>query len=153
MQYWLMKSEPDVYSIQDLKRDKTAMWEGCRNYQVRNMLRDSMQINDLAFFYHSNAKPSGIVGIMKIVSHAYPDPTQFEKESEYYDEKSSRENPRWYVRDVEFVEEFSDTITLQDMREIPELNEMLVLRKGQRLSITPVSPEEWKSVIGLDHKK
>ncbi|MBS1721364.1 MAG: EVE domain-containing protein [Armatimonadetes bacterium] len=148
MAYWLMKSEPDVYSIDDLAKAKgPAMWEGCRNYTVRNFMRDTMKEGDLAFFYHSNADPSGIVGIMKIVGEPYPDPTQFDPNSEYYDAKSPAEQPRWLARDVVFVEKFSRTLTLADLRAIPGLEEMLVLRRGQRLSIMPVTEDEWNAVI------
>lgn len=149
MGYWLMKSEPDTYGIDDLQREGTNMWEGCRNYTVRNFLRDDMRVGDLAFFYHSNANPSGIVGIMKIVSEAYPDPTQFDSTSEYYDPKSPPEAPRWLVRDVEFVERFPRTISLAELRETPGLEDMLVIRKGQRLSIMPVEPTEWEIVLNL----
>jgi predicted RNA-binding protein with PUA-like domain len=143
-----MKSEPDVYSIDDLAQAKgPAMWEGCRNYTVRNFMRDTMKEGDLAFFYHSNADPSGIVGIMKIVGEPYPDPTQFDPKSEYYDAKSPAEQPRWLARDVVFVEKFSRTLTLADLRAIPGLEEMLVLRRGQRLSIMPVTEDEWNAVI------
>lgn len=150
MNYWLMKSEPDVYSIDDLKKvGKPAMWEGCRNYTVRNFFRDSMAVGDMAFFYHSNADPSGIVGTMKIVSDAYPDPTQFDPESEYFDPKSPRENPRWLLRDVEFVSKFERVITLSELRETAGLEEMLVIRRGQRLSVMPVTKNEWDIVMNL----
>lgn len=143
-----MKSEPDVYSIDDLAQAKgPAMWEGCRNYTVRNFMRDTMKEGDLAFFYHSNSDPSGIVGIMRIVGEPYPDPTQFDPKSEYYDAKSSFDQPRWLARDVVFVEKFSRTLTLADLRAIPGLEEMLVLRRGQRLSIMPVTEDEWNAVI------
>lgn len=150
MAYWLMKSEPDTYSIDDLVRaNGPAMWEGCRNYTVRNFFRDTMSPGDLAFFHHSNADPSGIVGIMTIVGDAYPDPTQFDPASEYYDPKSPRENPRWLLRDVVFEEKFTRVVTLAELRETPGLEEMLVLRKGQRLSVMPVTEAEWKIVLGL----
>lgn len=144
-----MKSEPETYGIDDLERERVNMWEGCRNYTVRNFIRDDMEVGDLAFFYHSNSNPSGIVGIMRIVSDAYPDPTQFDSKSEYYDPKSNVENPRWLVRDVEFVEKFPRTISLAELRETPGLEDMLVIRKGQRLSIMPVEPDEWEIVLAL----
>ncbi len=147
MAYWLMKNEPDTYSIDDLARDKRNMWEGCRNYTVRNFLRDEMEIGDHAFFYHSNADPSGIVGTMKIVSDAYPDPTQFEPSSEYYDPKSPKDKPRWFVRDVAFESKLKRLVSLAELRTIPGLEQMLVIRKGQRLSVMPVTPEEWKIVL------
>jgi predicted RNA-binding protein with PUA-like domain len=149
MNYWLMKSEPDVYGIDDLEREGTNMWEGCRNYVVRNYMRDGMKPGDLAFFYHSNADPSGIVGVMEIINEPYPDPTQFDPLSHYYDPKSPRDNPRWLVRDVKFVRKFNRVVSLAELREIPGLEQMLVLRKGQRLSVMPVSPEEWAIVMNL----
>ncbi|MFQ3587803.1 MAG: EVE domain-containing protein [Fimbriimonadaceae bacterium] len=149
MAYWLMKSEPDVYSIDDLVREGTGMWEGCRNYTVRNFIRDAMSPGDLAFFYHSNADPSGIAGEMEIVGPAYPDPTQFDPSSEYYDPKSDPANPRWLVRDVRFVRKYPRVIGLSELRSTPGLEEMLVLRRGQRLSIMPVTPEEWRIVRRL----
>lgn len=149
MRYWLMKSEPETYGIDDLEREGVNMWEGCRNYTVRNFIRDDMKPGDLAFFYHSNADPSGIVGIMRIISDAYPDPTQFDSKSHYYDPKSPVENPRWLVRDVEFVEKFPRTLSLAELRETPGLEDMLVIRKGQRLSIMPVEPDEWEIVLKL----
>lgn len=122
------------------------MWEGCRNYTVRNFFRDSMQIGDQAFFYHSNAVPSGIVGTMEIVSEAYADPTQFDPTSEYFDPKSPREQPRWLLRDVLYKTTYANILTLADLRAIPGLEEMFVLRKGQRLSVMPVTAEEWKII-------
>jgi predicted RNA-binding protein with PUA-like domain len=150
MRYWLMKSEPDTYSIDQLKRAKgPAMWEGCRNYTVRNFFRDTMESGDLALFYHSNANPSGVVGVMEIVGGAYPDPTQFNKKSEYYDPKSPKDNPRWLARDVVFREKFKRTISLAELRETPGLEDMMVVRKGQRLSVMPVTPEEFEIVLRL----
>lgn len=145
-----MKSEPDTYGIDDLVREKRNMWEGCRNYVVRNYIRDDMQIGDLAFFYHSNIPPVGIVGVMKVVSEAYPDPTQWDPNSDYFDPKSKKENPRWYVRDVEFVRKFKRTITLAELREIPGLEEMVVTRKGNRLSICRVTPQEWEIIMNQE---
>ena len=148
MSYWLMKSEPDCYSIDDLASSgKPDMWEGCRNYTVRNFFRDSMQDGDLAFFYNSNCAEIGIVGVMRITGEAYPDPTQFDPNSMYFDEKSPRDNPRWLVRDVLFVEKFKRTITLQELRETPGLEDMFVLRRGQRLSVMPVTDSEWQTVL------
>ena len=145
-----MKSEPDVYSIDHLMAaGKPEMWEGCRNYTVRNFFRDSMSNGDLAFFYHSNAQPSGIVGLMRIVGDAYPDPTQFDPSSEYFDEKSSLENPRWLLRNVEFIQKFSRVITLNELRDIEGLSEMLLLRKGQRLSVMPVEEHEWNLIMEI----
>ena len=144
-----MKSEPDTYGIDDLEREGTNMWEGCRNYVVRNYFRDSMKIGDKAFFHHSNANPSGIVGTMEIVSEAYPDPTQFDPKSHYYDPKSKKESPRWLLRDVKFLSKFERVVSLAELRETPGLEGMLVIKKGQRLSVMPVTEKEWKIVLGL----
>lgn len=150
MNYWLMKSEPDVYGIDHLiAKGKPDIWEGCRNFQVRNYLRNDMADGDLAFFYHSSTKPPGIAGIMKIVGEAYPDPTQFDPKSHYYDASSREEKPKWYARDVEFVEKFNELITLETLKSTPGLEEMKVNRKGQRLSVLPVTAEEWKIVMKL----
>lgn len=149
MAYWLMKSEPDVYGIDDLIREGTGMWEGCRNYTVRNFMRDAMAHGDLAFFYHSNADPSGIVGEMEVTGSAYPDPTQFDPESEYYDPKSDPANPRWLAIDVRFRRKYPRTIGLAELRATPGLEDMLVLRKGQRLSVMPVTEAEWGIVRSL----
>lgn len=149
MAYWLMKSEPDCYSIDDLEREGRNMWEGCRNYTVRNFLRDTMQVGDRALFYHSSTDPAGAVGIMEIVSEPYPDPTQFDPSSEYSDPKSPKDNPRWFVRDVQFVRKFPRVVTLAEMRTTPGLEDMLLLRRGQRLSVLPVTPQEWDTVLAL----
>jgi len=145
-----MKSEPDCYSIDDLAlATAPAMWEGCRNYTVRNYFRDTMSSGDLAFFYHSNADPTGIVGTMEIVGDAYPDPTQFEPSSDYFDPKSPLDNPRWLLRNVTFKEKYKRVVTLAELREIPGLEEMFVLRKGQRLSVMPVNDREWEIIQRL----
>jgi len=153
MRYWLMKSEPNCYSIDDLERDGVNMWEGCRNYTVRNMIRDQMRLGDLAFFYHSNADPIGIVGVMEIASDAYPDPTQFDPSSEYYDPKSTKESPRWFVRDVKFVEKWPFCVTRNELLETPGLEAMAVCQKGRRLSITPVTEHEWQIVNELKRRR
>ncbi|MBI5708283.1 MAG: EVE domain-containing protein [Armatimonadetes bacterium] len=152
MAYWLMKSEPDCYGIDDLAREGTGMWEGCRNYQVRLYLRDQMKPGDMAFFYHSNAKPMGIVGTMEIVGEAYPDPTQFDPTSKYFDAEATPENPRWFVRDVRFVRKFERCITLPELKETPGLEDMMVTKKGLMFSITPVTESEWEIVMGLAKK-
>lgn len=141
-----MKSEVTDYSIDDLARDKTADWTGVRNYQARNFMRDMMKPGDLAFFYHSNAEPSGIAGIMKIVGPAKPDLTQFDKKSKYYDETSKKEEPRWMLREVQFVKKIS-FIPLEQIRKIPACKNMTLLQKGSRLSIHPVTEVEWKALI------
>ncbi len=145
-----MKSEPDCYSIDDLIAvGGPAMWEGCRNYTVRNFFRDTMTSGDGAFFYHSSVVPAGIVGTMEIVGDAYPDPTQFDPTSDYFDPKSPRDNPRWLLRDVLFKEKLNRMITLDELRRTPGLESMAVLQRGQRLSVMPVSAEEWAIVNEL----
>ncbi len=151
MHYWLMKSEPDAFSIEDLaKRPKqTEPWDGVRNYQVRNWLRDSMKPGDLAFFYHSSCKTPGIAGIVEIITAGYPDTTAFDPQSPYFDAKGDPKNPRWFRVDVRLVKKFARIITLDDLRKHPGLKEMRVLERGSRLSITPVSKAEWEGVLKL----
>ena len=150
MTYWLMKSEPDAYSIDDLKRDKTEPWDGIRNYQVRNMIRDDMAIGDEVIFYHSSCKEPGAVGLAKIVSDAYPDPTQFDSREKYYDPKSTEDNPRWLLRDVMFVRKFSRNITLKEIKEHPALADFRLVQRGNRLSIFPVDKKHWDLVLSLE---
>jgi len=150
MAYWLMKSEPDAYSIDDLERDGREMWDGIRNYQARNMMRDDMRVGDEVIFYHSACKEPAAVGVMKIASEPYPDPTQFDPESKYYDPKSDRDNPRWCLVDVQFVRKFSRPLLLKELRAEPGLEGMLLLRKGNRLSITPVDKQHWDVLLGLE---
>ena len=145
-----MKSEPDVYSIDDMKRDRREPWDSIRNYQARNMMRDDMRIGDKIFFYHSNCKEIGIVGIMKVASKPYPDFTQFDSKSNYFDPKSSADNPRWQLVDVAFVKKFKRTITLAELKAQPGLEDMILVRKGNRLSIMPVSDEHWDLILGLE---
>ena len=150
MTYWLMKSEPDVYGIDDLERDKREPWDGIRNYQARNMMRDDMKIGDQVFFYHSNCKEPGIVGIAKVVSEPYPDPTQFDKRSKYYDAKSDKDNPRWLLVDVEFVRKTKRNVTLAEIKSQKSLEDMILTRKGNRLSIMPVSKKHWNKILSLE---
>ncbi|RFA31252.1 EVE domain-containing protein [Alkalilimnicola ehrlichii] len=152
MNYWLMKSEPDVFGIEHLQQrpNQTEPWDGVRNYQARNMMRDQMQEGDLAFFYHSNCKVPGIVGVMEIVRAGYPDPTQFDPETKYYDPKSNPDKPRWYLVDVKFKQTFKRTISLTELKEHPELEDMPLVRKGNRLSIMPVTAEQWAFIVGLE---
>lgn len=145
MRYWLMKSEPDEASIDDLARAGTLPWTGVRNYQARNFMRDTMRPGDGVLFYHSSYPEPGIAGLAEVCSLPYPDPTQFDPASPYYDAKSNPEAPRWSLVDVRFVEK-SPLIALAALREQPALADMRVLAKGNRLSITPVSPEEWKYI-------
>ena len=146
MNYWLMKSEPNVYSIKDLAAEKQTIWDGVRNYQARNFLRQ-MQPEDLAFFYHSNTKLPGIVGLMKIIESNVIDPTQFDKNSKYYDPKSTREVPRWQTVIVEFVEEYKEPIYLSNLKERFTGDELLLVRKGNRLSVMPVKLDIAKQLL------
>ena len=150
MQHWLMKSEPGNYSIDDLKADRVTWWDGVRNYQVRNMMRDDFQKGDLAFFYHSECKEPGIVGIMTICSAAYPDPTAFDPKGKYFDPKSDPENPRWLMMDVRYRRKLKRPITLKELRIHDELAEMPLLRRGNRLSITRVTLGQWAFIMSLE---
>ncbi|MEN9535125.1 MAG: hypothetical protein RLZ22_1354 [Verrucomicrobiota bacterium] len=149
MNHWLIKSEPDVFSIDDLKKVGREPWTGVRNYQARNFMWRDMKPGDLALFYHSNAKPSGIAGIAKVAGSPYPDPTQFDAKSEYFDSKSTRDNPRWWLVDFEFVDRFSKIIPLDALKEDSELCEMMVCQRGTRLSINPVSAKHFKRACKL----
>ncbi len=150
MNFWLLKTEPRTYSWDDLQKMPHArdIWDGVRNYQARNFLR-AMDIGDLAFFYHSVVKPTAIVGIVEIVRTAFPDPTQFEINSPYFDPKSLPENPRWTAVEVQTVRSLAPIITLEELRATAGLENMVLLRKGSRLSIQPVSPEEWQIILSL----
>ncbi len=148
-QFWLMKSEPSCFSIDDLIKqpNQTTSWDGVRNYQARNFMKNDMRIGDLIFFYHSNCLNKGISGVMKVVSEPYPDFTAFDPNDAHYFPKSSPSNPVWYMVDVQFVEKFDPIISLDSLKKHPPLQEMYILRKGNRLSITPVTPEEWGYII------
>lgn len=154
MNYWLMKTEPSVFSIDSLQKapKQTTGWDGVRNYQVRNMLRDDMQPGDQAFIYHSSCAEPGIAGVAEIVSHGYPDPTQFDRKHEHYDPKSSTESPRWFMVDVKFVRKFRRVIALEELRKLENkaLAGMLLLRAGNRLSITPVDVAHWKAILAIE---
>lgn len=154
MRYWLMKSEPEAFSIDDLasRPQQTELWDGVRNYQARNMMRDEMQVGDLAFFYHSNAKPSGIAGVMRIARTACPDPTQFEMASKYYDPTSTPDAPRWMTVEVTFVSKCPQLLALEQLKQDPALSGMQLLRKGNRLSVMPVAKEHWHYIMQLIEK-
>ena len=149
MNYWLMKSEPDVFGINHLiaMPNKTEHWDGVRNYQARNMMRDDMKKSDLVFFYHSNCKVPGIVGIAEVVKESYPDFTSWNPESKYFDPKSTEENPRWFMIDVKFNRKLKRTISLTELKEMPGLEEMALVRRGNRLSIMPISKQEWDTIL------
>ncbi len=150
--YWLMKSEPDVYGIDDLKRDKKTCWDGVRNYQARNFMRDDMQVGDLVLYYHSNADPPGVAGIAKVCRTAYPDDTQFDKTDSHYDPKATKDQPRWFMVDIAFVEKFGDVVSLDTLKATKALDGMLVIKRGQRLSVQPVEAKHFKTVEKLGRK-
>jgi predicted RNA-binding protein with PUA-like domain len=152
MKYWLMKSEPDVFGIDDLKNTpgKIEPWDGVRNYQARNMMRDDMSAGDLAFFYHSNCKEPGITGIIEIVRKGYPDITAFDPNALYFDPKSYPGNPRWYCVDVRYVRKLKRLITLSELKEHSEVAGLPLLRRGNRLSIMPVSRQQWEYILTLE---
>ena len=147
--YWLMKSEPDTYSIDDLARERRTCWDGVRNFQARNLMRDSMRIGDIVLFYHSNAKPPGIVGLARVCREAYPDHTAWDPKSDYYDPKASPDNPVWMMIDVEFVEKFPEMVPLDLLKETSALEGMKVVKKGMRLSVQPVEPEHFRHVLKM----
>lgn len=150
MTYWLMKSEPDDYSIDDLEQDKNEPWDGIRNYQARNMIRDDMKVGDRAFFYHSSCKVPSVVGTMLIASEAYPDPTQFDPDSNHFDAKSKVDDPRWLLVDVAFERKLNRPITLKELKQHPNLGGFRLNQRGNRLSIFPVSEEHWDLILGLE---
>jgi len=151
--YWLMKSEPDVFGIADLKKNKTTLWEGVRNYQARNFMMNDMNVGDEVLFYHSNAEPPGIAGLASVSKKAQPDPTQFDKKSEYFDPKASKEKPIWYCVEIKFQQQFSDILSLHAMKELSALKDMLVLKKGQRLSVQPVTKKDFQWINQHCNKK
>ena len=153
MKFWLMKNEPEDYNIDDLKRDKTEPWDGIRNYQVRNMIRDDMKIGDHAFFYHSNCEIPGIYGLMTINSKPYPDHTAFDKKAKYYDIKSKKESPTWLMVDVKYKRKLKKVITLSELKSHKKLKDMRVVQKGNRLSITEVDKQDWDYILKLENKK
>jgi predicted RNA-binding protein with PUA-like domain len=155
MAYWLMKSEPDCFSIDHLKAKPkgTAPWDGVRNYQVRNMFRDDMKSGDHAFFYHSSCEVPGIYGVMKIVSNAYPDPTQFDPKADHYDPGARREEPRWLLVDVKYERKLKRAVTLAELRtHEKQLKGLRLLEPGSRLSVVPVSEAQWNFILGLETK-
>ena len=150
MAYWLIKSNPRCFNINDLQRAGTEMWDGVRNYRARNFMRDDMQVGDKALFYHSSAKPSGVAGIVTISKAGYPDTTQFHPEHRHYDPKATEENPRWYMVDVSFQQAFSDILPLSELKFLPALEDCLLLRKGcEQLTIIPLEPKHWYAILGM----
>ncbi len=153
MARWLIKSEPDVYSIDSLKKDRTTEWTGVRNFQARNFMRDSMKPGELLLFYHSNAQPPGVAGIAKVAGAPVPDVTQFDTKSEYFDDTSDKTAPRWVAARVGFVEKFANPVPLEVLKADPQLDGMALLQKGQRLSVQPVSEAHFKRVLKLAKAK
>jgi len=147
--YWLMKSEPGVYSIDDLQRDGKTTWEGVRNYQARNFMRDQMQLGDQVLFYHSNAEPPGIAGLAQVCRTAFPDPTALDPTHTYYDPKATPSNPIWLMVELEFVAKFPRLIGLPELKAHPGLTDMLVIQRGSRLSVQPVAPEHFRLIQQL----
>ena len=145
-----MKNEPDDYSIDDLARDKVEPWDGIRNYQVRNMIRDVMKVGDLAFFYHSNCEIPGIYGLMTICKEAYTDHTAFDKKAKYYDPKSNKEKPTWLMVDVKYKRKLKSVISLTELKNYKELSDMRVVQRGNRLSITKVNKKDWDFILKLE---
>ena len=152
MRYWLMKSEPEAFSIDDLntRPQQTEHWDGVRNYQARNMMRDNMKIGDQILFYHSNCAEPGIVGIAQVASESYPDFTAFDPDNKHFDPKSKIEKPTWYMVDVQFVKKLSRTISLRELKQYPELAELALIRRGNRLSIMPVTELQWQFILDLE---
>ena len=144
--FWLMKSEPDAYSIRNLETDRTTLWDGIRNYQARNFMR-KMNIGDQVFFYHSNCKPPGIIGLMEVIDKNITDPTQFDPSSKYYDPKSNRKEPRWDCVKVKFTTKFKEILSLQELRSLFSEDDLIVVKKGNRLSITPVKEQSAKLLL------
>lgn len=155
MQYWLFKSEPDAFSIDDLAAmpGQTEHWDGIRNYQARNFLRDQVKLGDQVFFYHSSCKDVGIVGVAEVVKESYPDHTQFDPESKYYDPKSSPVNPRWVMVDIKLQQKFSKILPLKVIKTMPEITELGLVKKGHRLSIMPVTEDEWQVLMAKGRAK
>ncbi len=150
MKYWLVKSEPSAFSIDDLKRNKREPWDGVRNYQARNFMRDDMRVGDRVMFYHSNCAEPGIVGLARVASKAYPDRTQFDRRNAHYDPGSARDNPRWMLVDLAFVRKLERTITLAELKGRRELADFALVRKGNRLSVMPVPRSAWDFILGLE---
>jgi len=155
VKYWLMKSEPDVFGIEHLKKmpKKTEHWDGVRNYQARNMMRDDMKKGDLVFFYHSNCAEPGIVGYMEVVREGYPDHTAFNPEEKYYDPKSDPDNPRWHMVDIRYKRMTKRLISLQELKPYKALEDCPLVRKGNRLSIMPLTKKQWDFILKLEDKK
>jgi len=148
--YWLMKCEPEAYTIERLEKDGVCGWEGVRNYQARNFMRDQMQVGDGVLFYHSSCDVPGVAGIAEVATAAYPDPTQFDPQSDYFDAGSKRDEPRWVLVDVKYRRKLKRTITLAELKGRKELKDMVLLRPGNRLSVSPVTKADWEHILELE---
>ena len=153
--YWLMKSEPGVFSIDDLAaaKEQTTRWDGVRNYQARNLLRHDIAVGDGVLFYHSSADPPAVAGTAKVVRAGYPDPTQFDPRDGHFDRDSQRDDPRWFSVDIKFESKFARPVTLPELRAAPALKDMVLLRRGSRLSVQPVTAAEWKQIVKMGARK
>lgn len=152
--YWLVKSEPDIYSIDDLakEKDKTTYWDGVRNYQARNFIRDEMKLGDAVLFYHSNSDPTAVVGVCEVVKEAYPDFTAFDPDDSHYDPKSKKDNPAWMMVDIKLVKKFKTPVTLEEIKNNPKLNNMRLVQRGNRLSVFPVEKNEFDEILKMGSK-
>ncbi len=153
MKYWLMKCEPSAYTIDDLERDGSTSWEGVRNYQARNLMRDEMKVGDKVLYYASNSDPSGVTGLAEVSREAYPDDTAWKKGSDYFDEKSSKDKPRWFMVDIRYVEKFEEIVSLAELKENPKLAGMMVVQKGSRLSVQPVTKKQFDEVVRMGRRR
>ncbi len=152
--YWLMKSEPSTFSIDDLakSKNKTTYWDGVRNYQARNFMRDEMKKGDMVLFYHSNAKPTAVVGVCEVVKEGYPDFTAFDPEDKHYDPKSKKDKPTWYMVDIKLKEKFKNPVTLEEIKANPKLRNMKLVQRGNRLSVMPVTKQEFEEIVKMSKK-
>lgn len=153
MAYWLMKSEPEAFSIDDLARRKREPWDGVRNYQARNFMRDAMKVGDGVFIYHSNCAVPGIAGVAEVAGDSYPDPTQFDRGSKYHDPASTPEQPRWWLVDVAYVDTLPRVVSLEELRAMPAMEDSPLVRRGNRLSILPITAGQWRAVLAQAKKK
>lgn len=151
--YWLVKSEPDVYSIDDLKKDKKTYWDGVRNYQARNFMRDEMKKGDQVLFYHSNADPNAVVGVCEVAKEGYPDFTAFDPDDKHYDPKSKKDEPTWIMVDLKFVKKFKAPVTLTEIKENKKLQNMKLVQRGNRLSVMPVTKNEFNEIVKMAERK
>lgn len=150
--YWLVKSEPNAYSIDDLVKDKKTHWDGVRNYQARNFMRDDMKKGDLVLFYHSNAEPTAVVGVCEIVKEGYPDFTAFDPEAKHFDPKSKEDNPTWMMVDIKLIKKFKRPVTLKEIKEHPKLQNMRLVQRGNRLSVMPIEKKEFDLILKLSER-